>query len=115
MPTAAAQALGFNCNQCSVAGDWLCVVKTTRNREAAFRLINALISNTKACAEFSRLTHYGTPNLDSLKLVPKEDADLVPTSPVLAAELHQPDDAWWADNLEPVAQRFRRWQLGVAT
>jgi putative spermidine/putrescine transport system substrate-binding protein len=106
--------LGFSCNQCSVGGDWLGVVRTSRNPQAAFRLINALIGNTRACAEFSRLTHYGTPNLDSLKLIPKEDADLVPTSPALAAKLHGSDDVWWADNLVPVAQRFKRWQLGLA-
>jgi putative spermidine/putrescine transport system substrate-binding protein len=106
--------LGFTCNQCSVAGDWLGVVRTSRNPEAAFRLINALISDTKACAEFSRLTHYGTPNLDSLKLIPREDAELVPTSPALAGKLYRPDDDWWAENLVPVAQRFKRWQLGLA-
>jgi putative spermidine/putrescine transport system substrate-binding protein len=107
--------IGFTCNQCSVAGDWLCVVKTSRNPGAAFRLINALISDTAACAEFSRLTHYGTPNLDSLKLLSKDDRDLVPTSPALAAKLYRPDDDWWAQNLEPVAARFRRWQLGVSS
>ena len=106
--------LGMNFNQCSLAGDWLCVVKTSRNPKAAFKLINALISSPAACAEFSRLTHYGTPNLDSLKLMPKEDADLTPTNPALSARLYTPYDAYWAANLEPVSNRFRQWQLGVA-
>ena len=105
--------LGMNCNQCGVGGDWLCVVKTTRNPEAAFKLINAMISNTKACAEFSRLTHYGTPNLDSLKLIPKEDADQVPTGPILSKTLFRPDNDWWAAHMVQVSTRFKEWQLGI--
>ena len=107
--------LGMNFNQCAVGGDWLCVVKTTRNPQAAFRLINAMISNTQACAEFSRLTHYGTPNLDSLKLIPKEDADQVPTSAALSPKLFRPDDNWWAANLVRVSTRFKEWQLGMTS
>jgi len=107
--------LGMNVNQCSLAGDWLGVVKTSRNPGAAFRLINALISDPKACAEFSRLTHYGTPNLASLKLMPKADADMTPTNPVLSAKLYTPDDAYWAENLEAVSTRFKQWQLGIVT
>ena len=107
--------LGMNFNQCSLAGDWLCVVKTSRNPQAAFKLINTLISNTAACAEFSRLTHYGTPNLDSLKLMPKEDADLTPTNPALSDKLYVPSDDYWAQNLEAVSTRFKQWQLGVAS
>jgi putative spermidine/putrescine transport system substrate-binding protein len=105
--------LGMNFNQCGVGGDWLCVVKTTPHREAAFKLINHMITNTKACAEFSRLTHYGTPNLDSLKLIPKEDADQVPTGPVLSSKLFRPDNNWWAANLVQVSTRFKEWQLGI--
>jgi len=106
--------LGMTFSQCSLAGDWLGVVRTSRNPRAAFKLINALISSPAACAEFSRLTHYGTPNLDSLKLMPKADADLTPTNPALAAKLYAPDDAYWAANLEAVSTRFKQWQLGVA-
>jgi putative spermidine/putrescine transport system substrate-binding protein len=105
--------LGYTANQCNLDGSWLGVVKTSRNPHAAFRLIDTLIGNTKACAEFSRLTHYGTPNLDSLKLMPPEDAALTPTNPVLSASLFRPDDAWWADNLDRTAQRFKQWQLGL--
>lgn len=103
--------IGTNFNQCRVDGSWLCVVKTTPNPKAAFRLINAIVSNTRASAEFSRLTHYGTPKIESLKLVPEADAALVPTSPALSRQLFRPDDAWWAENLVPVARRFKEWQL----
>ena len=84
---------------------------TSTNPQAAFRLINAIVSNTQASAEFSRLTHYGTPKIDSLKLMPQADADLVPTSPSLSRKLFRPDDAWWAENLTAVARRFKDWQL----
>ncbi len=107
--------IGFSFNQCMVEGEYLCVVKTSRNPKAAFELINTVISSPAACAEFSRLTHYGTPNLGSLKLMPKEDADMVPTNPALAAKLFPSDDVWWAENLEAVSTRFKKWQLGIRT
>lgn len=103
--------IGTNYNQCRIDGSWLCVVKTTRNPQAAFRLINAIVSNRQASAKFSQLTHYGTPRIDSLKLLPEADARLVPTHPALSDKLFRPDDAWWAENLVPVARRFKQWQL----
>jgi len=105
--------IGFNFNQCMVEGEYLCVVKTTRNPKAAFKLIDWIISNPNACAEFSRVTHYGTPNLASLKLLPPRDAALVPTNPAVAEKLFPADDVWWSQNLEQVVTRFKKWQLGI--
>ena len=105
--------IGFNFNQCMVEGEYLCVVKTTRNPKAAFKLIDWIISNPNACAEFSRETHYGTPNLASLKLLSPKDAALVPTNPAVAEKLFPADDVWWSQNLEQVATRFKKWQLGI--
>jgi putative spermidine/putrescine transport system substrate-binding protein len=107
--------IGYTFEQCMLEGEYLCVVKSCRNPKAAFGLINWILHDPKACAEFSRLTHYGTPNLESLKYIPEPDLDLVPTNPKLAAKLFPANDVWWADNLERVATRFRKWQLGVAT
>jgi len=105
--------IGFNFNQCMVEGEYLCVVKTTRNPKAAFKLIDWIISNPRACAEFSRVTHYGTPNLASLKLLPPKDVALVPTNPAVAEKLFPANDVWWSQNLEQVATRFKKWQLGI--
>jgi putative spermidine/putrescine transport system substrate-binding protein len=105
--------IGFNFDQCMVEGEYLCVVKSCRNPPAAFRLIDWIVNHPRAGAEFSRLTHYGTPNLESLKYLPKEDADMVPTNPALAARLFPSNDVWWSQNLEWVASRFKKWQLGV--
>jgi len=107
--------IGFNFNQCMVEGEYLCVVKTTRNPKAAFKLIDWIVSSPPACAEFSRLTHYGTPNLASLKLLSPADAALIPTNPVVAEKLFPSDDVWWSQNLEQVSTRFKKWQLGVQT
>jgi hypothetical protein len=38
---------------------------------------------------------------------------MVPTNPALAARLFPSDDVWWSQNLEWVASRFKKWQLGV--
>jgi len=107
--------IGFNFDQCMVEGEYLCVVKTTRNPKAAFKLIDWIVRDPHACAEFSRLTHYGTPNLASLKLLSPQDAALVPTNPAVAEKLFPANDVWWSRNLEQVATRFKKWQLGVQT
>jgi putative spermidine/putrescine transport system substrate-binding protein len=105
--------IGYNFDQCMVEGEYLCVVKSTRNPRACFELINWIVKDPAAAAEFSRLTHYGSPNLASLKLLPKEIADQIPTNPVLAEKLFPSDDVWWSQNLKMVASRFKKWQLGV--
>lgn len=105
--------IGYNFDQCMVEGEYLCVVKSTRNPKACFQLIDWILKNPAACAEFSRLTHYGSPNLASLKLLPKAVADIIPTNPVLADKLFPSDDVWWSENLETVATRFKKWQLGI--
>ena len=107
--------IGYNFDQCMVEGEYLCVVKSTRNPKACFDLINYILKDPKAAAEFSRLTHYGSPNLASLKLLPKEIADVIPTNPVLSEKLFPADDVWWSKNLQPVAARFKKWQLGIET
>jgi putative spermidine/putrescine transport system substrate-binding protein len=107
--------IGYNFDQCMVEGEYLCVVRSTRNPKACFQLIDWILKDPAAAAEFSRLTHYGSPNLASLKLLPKEIADVIPTSPALANKLFPSDDVWWAQNLETVSARFKKWQLGIAT
>jgi putative spermidine/putrescine transport system substrate-binding protein len=106
--------IGYNFDQCMVEGEYLCVVKSTRNPKACFQLINWILKDPAAAAEFSRLTHYGSPNLASLKLLPENIADQIPTNPILAEKLFASDDVWWSQNLEAVASRFKKWQLGVA-
>lgn len=106
--------IGYNFDQCMVEGEYLCVVKSARDPKACFQLIEWILEDPAAAAEFSRLTHYGSPNLDSLRLLPKEIADQIPTNPALAEKLFPADDVWWSQNLEAVAARFRKWQLGIA-
>lgn len=103
--------LRLNFDQCFVAGDYVGVVRTSRNPKAAFRFINELINNKPAIAEFCRLTHYGSPNLDALTRLPKEDADLIPTNPILAAKLIEPDELYWSNHLGDLSRRFKEWQL----
>ncbi len=107
--------IGYNFDQCMVEGEYLCVVKSTRNPKACFQLINWILKDPAAAAEFSRQTHYGSPNVASLKLLPKEIADVIPTNPILAEKLFPADDVWWSQNLETVAARFKKWQLGIKT
>jgi putative spermidine/putrescine transport system substrate-binding protein len=103
--------LGFTPEYGAVSGDYLGVMKNSKNAAEAFKLINYMISDAKACADYMQLTTYTSPNIDALKLVPKELADTLPTSPLLKGKVFVKDDAWWADNLEKTAVRFKEWQL----
>ena len=58
-----------------------------------------------------RLTTYTSPNTEALKLVSKDLADTLPTSPGLKGKVFVKNDAWWADNLEKTLIRFKQWQL----
>ncbi|MFZ0694140.1 MAG: extracellular solute-binding protein, partial [Alphaproteobacteria bacterium] len=67
--------LGFTPDYGAVSGDYLGVMKTSNNVVEAFKLINYMVSDTEADAEFMKLTTYTSPNTEALKLVPKELAD----------------------------------------
>lgn len=103
--------LGFTPDYGAVSGDYLGVMRNSQHAAEAFQLIDYMISDVKACAEYMQLTTYTSPNTDALKLVPKDLADTLPTSPALKGKVFIKDDAWWAENLEKAALTFKEWQL----
>ena len=96
---------------CNGSGDYLGVVKTSGNAKNAFKLIDYLISDDQAAAEYIKLTTYTSVNTAALKLVPPELADTLPTSPKLQGKVFIKNDAWWAANLEKTLLQFKQWQL----
>jgi putative spermidine/putrescine transport system substrate-binding protein len=103
--------IGFTAEYGGVSGDYLGVVKTSGNAKNAFKLIDYLISDDQAAAEYIKLTTYTSVNTAALKLVPPELADTLPTSPKLQGKVFIKNDAWWAANLEKTLLQFKQWQL----
>ena len=103
--------IGFTPEYGGVSGDYLGVVRTSGNAKNAFKLIDHVISDDQADAEYIKLTTYTSVNTAALKLVPPELADTLPTSPKLAGKVFIKDDAWWAANLEKTLLQFKQWQM----
>ncbi|MCS3765922.1 MULTISPECIES: extracellular solute-binding protein [Bradyrhizobium] len=103
--------IGFTSEYGGVSGDYLGVVKTSHNANNAFRLINHMITDDQAAAEFMKLTTYTSTNADALKLVAADLADTLPTSPKLKGKVFVKSDTWWAQNLEKTLLKFKQWQL----
>lgn len=105
--------IGFTPNEAVVSGDYLVVPKGAPNAQAAFELVNFIVTNAEAGAEYSSLTHYAIANTAAVELIPPDIAEKLPTNPALEGKILAKDDAWWADNLESATERFKEWQLGV--
>jgi putative spermidine/putrescine transport system substrate-binding protein len=103
--------IGFTPDYGAISGDYIGVMKTSKNAKEAFELIDYIVSDTKAAAEYMTLTTYTSPNTEALKLVPKDLADTLPTNPALKGKVFVKDDSWWADNIEKTTIRFKQWQL----
>ena len=103
--------IGYTPEYGGVSGDYLGVMKTSGNAKNAFKLIDYLVADDAASAEYIKLTTYTSVNTEALKLVPPELADSLPTSPKLKGKVFIKDDAWWAANLEKTLLQFKQWQL----
>ncbi|BCH29908.1 ABC transporter substrate-binding protein [Mesorhizobium sp. L-8-10] len=105
--------LGFSMNQGLIGGDWLGVMRTARNAEAAFELINYIATRGDRAAEFTELTSYLVPHVELDSLLPA-DSDVrsaVPTTKEVLDRLIRDDEAYWGDHLETAITRFTEWQL----
>lgn len=95
----------------AVSGNPYAVSRASAHKKEAFQLLNFMLSNAKADAEYMQLTNYAVPNTAALKLLPQDVLDQLPTSPKLRDEVFIKDDAWWAANLAAANQKFMNWQL----
>jgi putative spermidine/putrescine transport system substrate-binding protein len=103
--------LSYNPAYSAVSGNPYTVSRASAHKKEAFQLLNFMLTNARADAEYMQLTNYALPNTEALKLVPQEVLDQLPTSPKLRDKVFVKDDAWWAANLAKVTQKFREWQL----
>jgi putative spermidine/putrescine transport system substrate-binding protein len=103
--------LGFAPEYSAVSGNPYCVVRTTAHPREAMQLLNFMLTETKADAQYMELTNYAIPNTAALALVPPDVQAILPTSPALQDKVFIKDDAWWAANLQSASQKFKEWQL----
>lgn len=103
--------IGFTPEQSVLLGDYLVVPKGAPNPELAFELMNYIVTNAEAGANYSKLTRYTIANQEAIDLLPAAMAEQLPTSPALADAILVKDDAWWAENLETASETFKQWQL----
>ena len=103
--------IGFTPNQAVLLGDYLVVPKGAPNAKLAFEVINFIVTDAKAGAEYAKLTNYAIANQAAIDLLPPEMAERLPTSPALEGKILVKDDAWWAANLESTSETFKQWQL----
>lgn len=103
--------IGFTPDYSAVSGDYLSVVRTSAHKPEAFELLKYIFTNTKADVEYIKLTTYAMPNMQTLKYLPKNLAQSLPTSPTLKDKVFVKNDAWWGANLEKTLTRFKEWQI----
>ncbi len=103
--------LGFTPAYSSVSGNYLAVIRTTGQPKEAFQLINFILTDAQAGANYMQHTNYAVPDAASFALLPQSVQDILPTSPAMRDKVFFKNDAWWAANLGPTIQRFKEWQL----
>jgi putative spermidine/putrescine transport system substrate-binding protein len=103
--------LGFTPAYSSVSGNYLTVIRTTGQPKEACQLINFILTDAQASANYMKDTNYAVPDAASFALLPKAVQDILPTSPAMRGKVFFKNDAWWAANLGPTVQRFKEWQL----
>jgi putative spermidine/putrescine transport system substrate-binding protein len=99
--------LGFVYNQMQLNGDYLVVPRGARNKEAAFKLIDFIVNDDQAAADWMRATSYAIANTKAVDLLPPEIADKLPTSPKLAGKYFQKDFVWWGENYKQAILKFQ--------
>lgn len=100
--------IGFVYNQLQLNGDYLVVPKGSKNKEAAFRLMNFIINNDEAAVNWMKETTYTLSNERAVKMMPPDIAAQLPTSPTMHGKFFQKDFTWWGVNGPAVTVRFHQ-------
>ena len=103
--------LGYSPAYSGVSGSPYTVSRASTKKKEAFQLLNFMLTNPQAGAEYMQLTSYALPNTEALKRVPEAVLEQLPTSPTLRDKVFLKSDEWWAANLAPATRKFREWQL----
>ncbi|NDE41426.1 MAG: extracellular solute-binding protein [Betaproteobacteria bacterium] len=100
--------IGFVYNQLQLNGDYLVVPKGSRNKEAAFRLMNFILNNDQAAVNWMTETTYALSNDKAVAMMPPDVASKLPTSPGMKGKFFEKNFEWWGANGPAVTVRFQQ-------
>ena len=100
--------IGFVYNQLQLNGDYLVVPKGSKNREAAFRLMNFILNNDQAAVNWMTETTYTLSNNKAVAMMPPDVASKLPTSPAMRGKYFEKNFEWWGANGPAVTVRFQQ-------
>ena len=100
--------IGFVYNQLQLNGDYLVVPKGSRNKEAAFRLMNFILNNDQAAVNWMTETTYTLSNDKAVAMMPPDVASKLPTSPGMKGKFFEKNFEWWGANGPAVSVRFQQ-------
>lgn len=90
--------------------DNLSVIKGTKNRDAAMKLVNWM-NRADLQAEFARRTAIGPANQNALALLDDQVKERLPTFHYSKGEMVAVDTDWWSANLDRLEERWNSWKL----
>jgi putative spermidine/putrescine transport system substrate-binding protein len=90
--------------------DNLSIVKGTKNKAAAMKLVNWM-SRPDLQAEFARRTAIGPANQNALSLLDDNLKTRLPTYNYSQGKMVAVDSDWWADNLDKLEEQWNAWKL----
>jgi putative spermidine/putrescine transport system substrate-binding protein len=100
--------IGFSIKQNINSMDYLCVIKGSRNKDAAMRLL-AFVMRPERQADFASRTAYAGTNTKAFDLLPSAIKELLP-------QFDNPNSVsinlnFWRDRQVEIEKRFREWLL----
>lgn len=90
--------------------DNLSVIKGTKNRDAAMKLVNWM-NKPELQAEFARKTAIGPANEKAMAMLDEDVKKRLPTYYYAQGKMVAVDSDWWADNLQKLEERWNAWKL----
>ena len=102
--------LAYEWSQGNVQNNYWCILKGAKNYDNAMKLI-AYATRARVQSTFSMATLMGPANLKAFELLPKERAQMLPSSPDNLTKQFIYNDEWWADNRAAVQRRWDQWAL----
>lgn len=89
---------------------WWVVPIGAENQELARQFIEFTLRPDRQAA-IARLIPYGPTNQKALAILPDSITQRLPSSPVNMSRMVVRDNAWWAQNIDQVEERWRLWKL----
>lgn len=90
--------------------DYLSVPHGAKHKANAFKLMSWML-DAQHQAEHARASQIGPSNLKALDLLDEKTREALPTYHFQKGELIPRNDAYWAENIVALTERFNQWKL----